>query len=202
MKTISKIYFFIVSKIYLIFISTQPNISLGKKVRFKRLPLIYVDKNAQLIIGNNVMINSDNSRYHLNMFTACKLIIDKPGAILTIGDNCRIHGTCIHAYKSVTIGKNCLIAANTQIIDGNGHELSFENVANRIKTVDDARPVVIEDNVWIGTSVIILPGVTIGAGSVIAAGSIVNKSIPAMVIAGGNPARVIKDMNANNISTL
>lgn len=202
MKTISRIYFFIVSKIYLIFISTQPNISLGKKVRFKGLPLIYVDKNAQLIIGNNVMINSDNSRYHLNMFTACKIIIDKPGAIITIGDNCRIHGTCIHAYKSVTIGKNCLIAANTQIIDGNGHELSFENVANRIKTVDDARPVVIEDNVWIGTSVIILPGVTIGAGSVIAAGSIVNKSIPAMVIAGGNPARVIKDMNVNSISTL
>ena len=202
MKTISRIYFFIISKLYLIFISTQPNISLGKKVRFKRLPLIYVDKNAQLIIGNNVMINSDNSRYHLNMFTACKIIIDKPGAIITIGDNCRIHGTCIHAYKSVTIGKNCLIAANTQIIDGNGHELSFENVANRIKTVDDARPVVIEDNVWIGTSVIILPGVTIGAGSVIAAGSIVNKSIPAMVIAGGNPARVIKEMNVNGSSTL
>ena len=56
------------------------------------------------------------------------------------------------------------------------------------------RPVVIEDNVWIGGNVVILPGVTIGEGSVIAAGSIVTRDIPPRVVAGGNPCRVIRPL--------
>lgn len=197
MNDFIRFYYFIICKIYLFILSFRKNITLGKKVKFSKLPLIYIDKNAQLILGNNVVINSDNSRYHLNMHSSSKIILDKPGGVIKIGDNTRIHGTCIHAYQSVSIGKNCLIAANTQIIDGNGHELSFPDVENRIKTVDQPKPVVIEDNVWIGANVIVLPGVTIGTGSVIAAGSIVSKNIPPMVIAGGNPAKIIKDMNTN-----
>ena len=198
MNDIIRSYYFIVCKIYILILKLmKKNIVFGKNIKFTKLPHIYIDKNAKLILGNNVVINSDNSRYHLNMHSSSKILLDKAGGIITIGDNTRIHGTCIHAFKSITIGKNCLIAANTQIIDGNGHELSFPNVENRIKTVDEPKPVVIEDNVWIGANVIILPGVTIGEGSVIAAGSIVSKNIPSMVVAGGNPARVIKDMKMN-----
>ncbi|EML0281075.1 acyltransferase [Vibrio alginolyticus] len=109
-----------------------------------------------------------------------------------MGANTRIHGTCIHAYESITIGKNCLIAANCQIFDGSGHDLSFSDVENRINTRGVSKPVLIEDNVWIGINSIILPGVTIGNGSVIAANSVVTKDIPPMVLAGGNPAKIIK----------
>ncbi|EHH9990959.1 acyltransferase, partial [Escherichia coli] len=111
---------------------------------------------------------------------------------ISIGKNTRIHGACLHAYNKISIGDRCLIAANVQIIDCNGHESSFENVENRINTSSDGVPVIIEDDVWIGTGSIILPGVTIGRGSIIAAGSVVVKSIPPMCIAGGNPAKVIK----------
>ncbi|EPM5659285.1 acyltransferase [Vibrio parahaemolyticus] len=126
------------------------------------------------------------------MHSPIKLYADRKGAIIRIGANTRIHGTCIHAYESITIGKNCLIAANCQIFDGSGHDLSFSDVENRINTRGVSKPVLIEDNVWIGINSIILPGVTIGNGSVIAANSVVTKDIPPMVLAGGNPAKIIK----------
>lgn len=63
----------------------------------------------------------------------------------------RFHGSCIHAYSKVEIGKYCLIAANCQIIDGNGHHPSFNKVENRINITGEVKEVIIEDNVWLGT---------------------------------------------------
>lgn len=56
-------------------------------------------------------------------------------------------------------------------------------------------PIVLENDVWIGSNAVILKGITIGEGSVVAAGSVVTKDVPANVIVGGNPARVIKEIN-------
>lgn len=171
----------------------EKRVRLGKGVKFRKCPRIEVSKNAKIIIGDNVLINSKNRGYHINMHSPVKLVADRENAIIQIGENSRIHGTCIHAYNSISIGKNCLIAANCQIMDGSGHDLSFKNVSNRINTTGGSRPISIEDNVWIGANCIIMPGVTIGFGSVIAAGSVVTKDIPAMCVAGGNPARVLKE---------
>jgi acetyltransferase-like isoleucine patch superfamily enzyme len=168
------------------------NIILGKNVKFNKVPIIYSKKNTSIIIGNNVTLNSNNNGYHLNMFGKIKLMTDRPNAIIEIGMNTRIHGTCIHAYKKIHIGENCLIAANCQIFDGNAHDLSFPLVEKRINTTGDAKEVIINDNVWIGTNCIILPGTNIGYGSVISAGSVVVNNIPSMCIAGGIPAKVIK----------
>jgi acetyltransferase-like isoleucine patch superfamily enzyme len=168
------------------------NIKLGTKVVFKNKPLIEIHKNAYLVIGDNVTINSRNKGYHVSMFRPCKLMADRPGAIIEIGANTRLHGSCIHAYKKISIGKNCLIAANCQIIDGNGHDISFSDTSNRINTTGSSEAVIIEDNVWLATGVVVLPGVTIGKGSIITANSVVHKDIPAMVIAGGNPISIIK----------
>ncbi len=99
--------------------------------------------------------------------------------------------------QKISIGKNCLIAANCQIFDGSGHDLSFSEVANRINTIGDAKPIIVEDNVWIGANCIILPGVRIGQGSVISAGSVVHKDIPEMCVAAGNPVKVVKQYSAN-----
>lgn len=168
------------------------DVNIRQRVRFIEKPLIKMVAGTKLHIGENVWINSDKRNYHLNMHSPCKLLLDRAGGAIYIGDNTRLHGTCIHAYQQVTIGKNCLIAANTQIMDGNGHDLSFPDVANRIHTHGAVKPVTIADNVWIGTNVVVLPGVTIGEGSVISANSVVHKDIPPMCIAGGNPAVVIK----------
>ena len=117
---------------------------------------------------------------------------DRPNAKIVIGENTRFHGSCIHAYKSITIGKNCLIAANCQIIDGNGHDISFPDASNRINTIGSSKEVIIGDNVWLATGVVVLPGVTIGNGSIITANSVVHIDVPPMVIAGGNPIKIIR----------
>lgn len=167
-------------------------LEIADDVKFNGKPLIDIRCGGQIHIARGVVINSLNNGYHLNMHSVVKLFVDKPGAIIEIGENTRIHGSCLHAVESIRIGRNCLIAANCQIFDCSGHDLSFDKIENRINTVGTSKPVVIEDNVWIGANCIILPGVTIGMGSVVAAGSVVTKNVPPMVLIAGSPARVIK----------
>lgn len=167
-------------------------LTLSPGLNLAGMPIVDIRNGGKVVISNNVTLTSENKGYHLNMHSPVKIYADRPGALIKIGDNTRIHGACIHAHKKILIGKNCLIAGNTQIMDSSGHELSFDYPENRINTSGSAKPVIIEDNVWIGANCIILPDVIIGQGSVVAAGSIVTKEIPSMVIAGGNPAKVIK----------
>ena len=179
-------------KLYKIRISSRQNIEIEEGLVIKGLPLIDIKEGSRLHIGAGVMLNSKNRDYHINLHSPVKLFAEGKGAEIKIGDKTRMHGACIHAFKSVVIGKGCLIAGNCQIIDSNGHDLSFPDVENRINTKGTSRPVLIEDYVWIGANSIVLPGVTIGRGSVISANSVVVKDIPPMVVAGGNPAVIIK----------
>ncbi|WP_294413164.1 acyltransferase [uncultured Ruminococcus sp.] len=116
---------------------------------------------------------------------------------LILGSN--IHATrdfVVQCANKVCIGNNVLIASNVFIIDYN-HGLSPESVSYLDNQLD-TDTVIIEDGVWIGNNVTILPGVIIGKKSIIAAGSVVTKSIPQYSIAAGNPAKVIKKYNINN----
>ncbi len=188
------IYNKIAKRLYLLKINFIRGIIVEKKLRICGIPIINVCNGGKICLADNVTLDSDNYKYHLNMHSPVKLFADRPGATITIGSKTRIHGSCLHAYNSISVGKRCLIAANCQILDSNGHDLSFDNIENRINTSGDSKPITIEDDVWIGANSIVLPGVTIGKGTVIAAGSIVTKTIPAMCIAGGNPAQVIRTM--------
>jgi len=112
-------------------------------------------------------------------------------AILEIGDFTTIGDrTEIHVAEKVKIGKSCRIAWDCVIMDRNYH--GFGNEPEEIK------PIIIEDDVWIGCRVIVLPGITIGSGSVVAAGSVVTKSVPANALVAGNPAIVIKRLDEKN----
>jgi acetyltransferase-like isoleucine patch superfamily enzyme len=177
---------------YALRMSLIKGLQLSDGVVFKGMPLIGIARGASIRIERGVTINSRNGGYHVNMHSPVKLLADRPGAIIHIGEDTRIHGSCIHAYCSISIGKRCLIAANCQIIDCNGHELSFDDVDNRIHSSSGGRPVVIEDAVWLGANTIVLPGVRIGRGSVVAAGSVVVHDVPPMVVVSGNPARIVK----------
>jgi len=192
MRFIKKIQRHILNIYILGYLKFNCRLKAGNRIKFYKIPVFRLHKKSTICIGSNVVFNSKNDGYHLNMHSKCKLMADKPEAIITIGDNTRIHGSCIHAYKKISIGKNCLIAANCQIFDGNGHDLSFGDVDNRINTKGDSKDVIIEDSVWLGTNVVVLPGVHIGKGSIISANSVVHKDVPAMVIAGGNPLQILK----------
>lgn len=97
----------------------------------------------------------------------------------------------VFAEQSVVIGSRCLIGDAVLILDSDFHDLSAEGRHSRPA---ETSPVVLEDNVFIGSRVIILKGVTIGKNSVIGAGSVVVCSIPPGVIAAGNPAKAIRNL--------
>jgi maltose O-acetyltransferase len=113
---------------------------------------------------------------------------------IVIGENSHINNnlTIIAEAAKITLGNRCLGGPNVMILDSDFHGLA---VADRMITSRANRSsVVVGDDVFIGASVIILKGVTVGDGSVIAAGSVVAKDIPANVIAGGNPARALREL--------
>jgi len=107
-------------------------------------------------------------------------------AVLKIGDNTSIGDrTEVHAGRSVEIGSGCNIAWDVCIMDRDYHKFN--------SAVEEIRPVKIGDNVWIGCNSLILKGVTIGEGAVVAAGSVVTKDVAPGTLVGGNPARVLKE---------
>ena len=138
------------------------------------------------------LILRENSRLvckgHIQSFEAVRIEC-LPNAVLEIGHKSYInHDSEIRCRERITIGNNVSIAYNVLIQDSDYHTTYDDNGNPKPQTF----PIVIEDNVWIGANVIILKGVTIGEGSIVAAGSVVTKSIPSYSLAGGNPARIIK----------
>jgi acetyltransferase-like isoleucine patch superfamily enzyme len=112
-------------------------------------------------------------------------------AKLTIGSRSFINsGVMIDVRLTVSIGRNCLIGDCVIIQDSNYHEI---DEGAGVKT----QAVVIGDNVWIGRNAIILPGVEIGDHSVVGAGSVVTRSVPARSLVAGNPARIIRQIRAS-----
>lgn len=193
MRLFTKIYVKLLSYILLIKYQLKKRIHLGKGVIFIGFSTIYTRNKASIFIGDNVTIYSISSSYHASMHSPCKIVADKGGAIIRIGNKSRIKGVCIHAHNEIIIGKRCLIGANTQIIDSNGHELSMNNPSNRINTISKPKQVHIGDDVWIGINTIILPGTKIGNGSIVVAGSVVRGEFPQKSLIGGNPAVILKD---------
>jgi maltose O-acetyltransferase len=111
------------------------------------------------------------------------------GTYITIGAGTFInYGLVALDVAPITIGKDVQIGPNVQLLTPT-HPVDPEL---RRQKWEAAEPIVIGDNVWLGGGVIVLPGVTIGENSVIGAGAVVSKDIPANVVAVGNPARVIK----------
>ena len=111
------------------------------------------------------------------------------GATLTIGDGVFINGgTSIEAWHDVRIGRHVLMAPFVSIIDDDRHEVTPGAALHK-------GPTIIGDGVWLGRNVAVLPGVTIGAGSVIGVNSVVSRDIPPNTFAAGAPARVIKPLD-------
>lgn len=148
---------------------------------------------AKLRIGDNLYFSSG---WGINALCANKrgMIYATENATIIIGNNVGMSSTVLWAHKNITIGNYVKIGGNCILIDTDSHNKDYMIRRGQYTDWGIAEPIVIEDDVFIGMNCIILKGVTIGARSIIAAGSVVTKSIPADCIAGGNPAKVIKSL--------
>ncbi|WP_436629411.1 acyltransferase [Latilactobacillus sakei] len=126
------------------------------------------------------------------------LISVNEGSTLTLGSG-YINSNCnIACFNKIDIGNDVAIAENVTIRDTDNHYIYRDGY-------EISKPITIEDHVWIGMNATILKGVTIGAGSIVAAGSIVTKDVPSNCLVAGTPAKVIKhdiywgDKSNNNL---
>ncbi len=113
------------------------------------------------------------------------------------GSNVRIGARCFANYglvaldvAAITIGDDVQIGPNVQLLTPT-HPLEAEP---RRQKWEAAEPITIGDNVWLGGGVIVCPGVTIGSDTVVGAGAVVTRDLPAGVLALGNPARVVREL--------
>ena len=154
-----------------------------------------LNKNSHLFIGQHLKVFSGIglnpiARNIRTSFCAAK------DAVIEIGDNVGISSSSIWSFDRITIGNNVNIGADCIIMDSDAHSLNYEDRRDGKldKQNKKSRPIVIEDDVLIGTRSIILKGVTIGARSIIGAGSVVTCNIPSDEIWAGNPARFVKKL--------
>ncbi len=142
----------------------------------------------------------------------CTLVFESPEGEVRIGKRTFIGNSTIICRNAVTIGEEIFISWGCTISDHDGHSTDYKERSNDItQLLEDLRrpgklvehknwtavksaPIVIKDHAWIGMHCIITKGVTIGEGAIIAAGSVVVHDIPAWTVAGGNPAKVIREI--------
>jgi len=131
------------------------------------------------------------------------LVLERASARISIGSRTHVGGgTLLAAASSIEIGDDVLIAFEALVMDHNSHSLKFRERRNDVRdwlqgtkdwsTVATA-PVKISNKAWVGMRAVVLKGVTIGEGAVVAARSVVTKDVPPGVLVAGNPARVIRE---------
>lgn len=153
---------------------------LGQRVRLWGRPAI--QNYGRLIVGERVRL--------VSTITPLELATGRAGT-LEIGERSFInYGCSIAAQQLVRIGPRCNIGTYVIMMDNDFHRLEPE----RRHEQPESAPIVLEENVWLGARVIVLRGVTIGAGSVVGAGSLVTRDIPPRSLAVGSPARVIRSL--------
>jgi len=120
----------------------------------------------------------------------------RPQPLLEIGDNVGISWqTSISVGTRVVLGNNVRIAQRCFLAGYPGHPVDADDRAAGLPcTESQIGDIVLEDDVWLGTGVMVMPGVRIGRGTIVAAGSVVTRDLPPFVVAGGMPAKVIRDI--------
>lgn len=181
-------------------LSSTRGITLGKGCRVKGTPIATIVAGAQIVIGKKVVINSEPHGYHAGMSFPVTLSADRDGAQITIGNESRLHGCCLHAWSSISVGEKCLLAAGSQVLDSNGHAVDLKYAKLRTITQDNPEPIVIEDYCWIGLGAVILKGVHLGKGCIIGANAVVTKGkYPPFSLIIGNPAKVVKTLHPDDV---
>ncbi len=166
-------------------------VTVGSGCRFYGVARFHRVGRSRIVIGEGCVFRSVPWSNPVGVDRPCMVSAIGSGARVEIGANSGFTGTVICAAEEIVIGDNVLCGSNVTIVDADWHGL---DPAARRGNVGATAPVRIEDDVFIGLGAIVLKGVTIGHGSVIGAGSVVTRSMPALSVAAGNPARVIRTL--------
>ena len=152
----------------------------GPYVRVVGRPFLRIAPGGRIVLGERVRI--------ISQITRAELAVGH-GARLEIGARTFLnYGCSLGATQLIRIGERCLIGNYVNVIDSNFHDLAHRD------RLPESKPVIIEDDAWLGTRAIVLPGVHIGRGAVVGAGSVVTEDVPAWSVVAGNPARIVRHL--------
>lgn len=176
----------------------------------------YIENGNSILLHNfNVWVHKpDPSKKYVKIgndsMLDCNILFESGKGIVIIGDNVYIGGSTIICRTKVEFENNIFVAWGSTFYDHDSHSLNYKDrqndlaqqvkdyklskdfIANKDWSVVKTKPIKICSNSWIGMNVIILKGVTIGCGAIVAAGSVVTKDVEPWTMVGGNPAKFIK----------
>ena len=177
--------------VYPALLTKTAGVEAGPNIRLEGRPRIELSEGSKIVLGEDITLRSRNCFNHLTFSGPVTLIADGKDSRLEIGPRASLGGVCIHADKLISIGSDCLMGANVQVFDCPGHAPCFDSLEDRAESNGDSKPVYIEDYVWLGSNVIVLPGTRLGYGSIVASGSVVSGRFPSYSIIMGNPAKLV-----------
>jgi len=160
-------------------------VSFGRRLRAIRVDILNI---GQITLGDDVHIASQTmgNPYRSSLRTYY------PESRIEIGDHCIINGAVIHCNCAVTIGAHTRLAPGVILCDNDSH-VPARSIESREVRPPEA-PIRLGTNVWLGMRSVVLKGVTIGDNTIVAAGSVVTRDLPANVLAGGIPAKLIRTL--------
>lgn len=166
--------------------------TLGPCSVLRRLPrLVTHAENAHGIAFSARLYHPRQTRIARTALINHQVVIHSPSSTVSVGEHSQINfNTVILGGTGVTIGDRVMVGPNCTLSASN-HDYRQTHTPVRFAGAVSAGPIVIEDDAWLGASVVVTDGVTIGKGAVVGAGAVVTRDVPAMAIAAGVPARVI-----------
>src|SRR5712671_213170 len=167
-------------------------IEIGQGCSFYGLPLFRRLPESRIRIGNNCQFRSGRWSNLVGVNRPCIVSTLASTAMIDIGEDCASSGTTIGCASEISIGDRVMCGANVTITDTDWHAIDWRD--RRAGRPGEVAPIVIGDDAWLGMNVIVLKGVEVGARTVVGAGSIVTRSLPAGVLAAGQPAVVIRKL--------
>ena len=168
----------------------------GKKLKLRGNAFIYNHRGASIALGDNVTVNSSFFSNLAGLYQRSVIVTRRAGASIKIGNNVGMSGVTMYARVGITVGDNTLIGANTKILDNDFHPLDVQSRNANDQAAIACKEVVIGNNCFIGCNAIILKGTVLGDGCVVGAGSVVSGEFPANSVLAGNPAKIIKTLQA------
>ena len=179
----------VVFKPCMYYIHSDAVVSIEKYFNFNRSwdrkRMVLNKQSGSLYVAEGASLEVDS----FDAYAGCRINVNA-GARLTLGSGYMNQDSVIDCFESITVGHHVVISERVVMRDSDNH-----TIRSLVESSDGqaiTSPIIVEDNVWIGMNATILKGVTIGEGSIIAAGSVVTRSIPPHCLAAGVPAKVIK----------